>query len=567
MFFVYCVIIYVVKIMKKILSKLIVLRKNLNMSQQEVANALDINVIEFLRYENGSTSLNDKILQDLSHIYNISIEDLCNDEYIVDEISQTLTNEIVLIDPSELSGSYKIIDKQETTEIIIRKNNSKKRIIISWIVTFIILILVYLIYSNQDTTKKLTTLDLKRDLNSYLFGNSYGILYYDDNNLSFDGIDYNNQFSLDNKDNITKIEVNENITATLDKDGKLTIYGGDKQYYNVDYNNYYKDISLGKSHLLLIDSNDKLVCVKSSNLIEPCVFDHKMEENNISKVFALEDFSIVVDNQLNIYISNINISKHKVDKPIKQIIGNKEDLWILYEDSSVEKVLGHKYNDTDEFTDIKKLVLLNDALVGLKNDKTLVFDASNNKYDYLNEWSDINDIIVLNNSIIGYSNTGFVTLNDEVETNTKVEGKPENITINVDSDGVDVNFEACINCELYEVSILENNYSVSTNINTVFLPLQQFSDGSVYTISVKGKGKYDETESTSIQFTYYNNNEGEEIIPSPSIIPSVIPTATPIVTPTITPTVDITPTVTPTIEATQEPEQTINPEPTNNTPE
>ena len=565
MFLVYCAIIYVVKIMKKILVKLIVLRKNLNMSQQDVADALEINVIDFLRYENGSIPLNDKILQDLSHIYNISIEDLYSDEYIVEEISQSLTNEIVFIDPSELSTSYKIIDKQETTEIVIKKNNIKKKTIVSSIVIFIILMLVYFVYSNQYITTKVTTLDLKRDLNSYLYGNSYGILYYDDNNLSFDGIDYNNQFSLDNKDNITKIEVNDNITATLDKNGKLSLYGGDKQYYNVNYNKYYKDISLGESHLLLIDSNDKLVCVKSSNLIEPCMFDHNIEENNISKIFALEDFSIVVDNKLNIYVSNINISKHKVDKPIKQIVGNKEDLWMLYEDSSVEKVLGYKYNDIEEFINIKKVVLLNDALVGLKNDRTIVFDASNNKYDYLSEWNDINDIIVLNDTIIGYSNNSFVTLNDEAETNTKVEGKPENIVINVDYDGVDVNFDTCINCELYEVSILENNYSVSTNMNTVFLPLQQFSDGNIYTISVKGKGKYDETEPTLIQFTYYKNKDEEETKPSPSIIPSIIPTATPTVTPTITPSIEITPTVSPTVEPTQTPEQTIDPVPTSDT--
>ena len=522
--------------MNKTLNKLIILRKNNNLSQQYVADILQIDVIEFLRYENGSLPLSNELLNTLANIYNVSITDLTNDNIEYKEIINDYTNKINININNTLNN----------------KPYNKYKYIIPTILLSILLIFI-LITSNNDTNNKDISLNLTRDKSIYLYGNTYGLLNYNEDKLEFNGIDYNNQFNFINRNDIAKIQVNDHITAVLSNTGKLSLYGGDKQNYKVDYTKLYKDISLGDSHLLLLDSNNNLDCIKSTNIIEPCIFNNDIT-NTITNIYANEDYSIIIDNNLNIYTSNIDLNINNINKPLKQIVGNRDNLWFVYIDSNIEKIIGHRYNNIQK-DNIRELILLNDALIALTNDNKIIFEATNNKYDYVNEWENVLDIISLNETLIGYSNNKILSLDEELDDIDKVEGKPSNINFNITNNNFNITFDSCINCIEYEIKILENNYSISTNRTSVIVPNQQFVDNNVYTIVVTGIGKYDESESSSIQFTYYTPHNEPDIIPTPVIIPSIIPSNTP--TPTIEPT--LTPNVTPTITTTPNIQPSITP--------
>ena len=535
--------------MNKTLAKIIILRKNNKLSQKEVADKLDIDVIDFLRYENGSIELDEDFLNKLSILYNINLECLKDDDYIIEEQTKSLVMEKVHIEPRPKDDTYSYKSGTETTEIkLITKKYNVNTIILCVLLT----IIVVLTFSNNNNQKEITfeSMNLTRDESIFMYENSYGILHFDNDELKFEGIDYNNQVNnIDRNIDVASIEINDNITAVLDTDGFLRLYGASKQYYTVDFETQYKDISLGDSHILLLDADNKVKCIKSSNLVEPCAFTEEFNTNLIRDIFAIEDFSIIIDEDLNIYTSGIDLGIKKATKAIKQIVGNRDNLWFVYTDNTVECILGYKFKDANQFTEIKKLVLLNDAIIGLKKDKTVVFSANNNKYDYINEWNNIDDIISYNGNLIAYSDNKFVTLDDGVEEHVKVEGKPDNIVVNINHDNINISFNSCVNCVFYEVEILENNYTISTNSNSILVPSNIFNNDSVYTISVKGIGKYEDSKISTIQFTYYNLEQTLPVnTPTPSIIPSVIPTITP--DPTIiptTPSVTVQPTVEPTL--------------------
>lgn len=63
--------------------RLVELRKDLGLSQEEVADKLNIGRSTYANYEAGRTEPNISILKDLSKIYNVSIDYICENTDIM----------------------------------------------------------------------------------------------------------------------------------------------------------------------------------------------------------------------------------------------------------------------------------------------------------------------------------------------------------------------------------------------------------------------------------------------------------------------------------------------------
>ena len=531
--------------MEFLANKLTILRKNHSYSQQDLADRLGIDIFEYMALENGRNKINDQQLELICSIYSVNIDNLLDENQYIEDISEEKQKETQQM-------LYDLFEQDNKKEKIINYRNIIL-IGISVIVLIIIVISCYLF--SKDEPKEVLLAENKDKL---LISNQYGVLYYDDEYI-FKGQDINNQFNIEQK-NISKILVNDDISVVLDIYGDIYLSGANRYLYSVDEFDNITNISIGDTHIIALDNNNNLHCTYSTELSAPCNFNQDFNNIIIKEVYAFGIHSIVIDEDNNYYLSEYLTSiKDFKDQNILDIISNKNSIYVLYEDKTVSTLSKTIYSEYKQWVDIDDLVILDDALIGLSNNKLLI-ESDNEIYHELTNIKDIyaisgsKDYIVIytNDGIFGYGNNTFNIFEDIITKDNKIElEQASNIIVEILSDGISISFIGDNNAEYYTINV--NDYDIDILSNKIVLDKKHFNENSNNIISIQAitnNDKYRNSKKTEYIYFYIpieetvqppiielpTNTPNIDITPTPSNIPShsPIPSVTPIISPTPT---------------------------------
>ena len=512
--------------MAKIQEKLLILRRNNNCSQQYIAQKLGIDVFEYMSFENGNKKIEDDFIQKVVEFYHIEEKVLLDDNCEIEDISDK---------------SFKNHEEEMLT--LLNNINQKKKIINlikknKIMIVMLGLILIMLITMGINNKEKIEEIiNLERNQEEKVYANTYGTIYYQNNVLQTTGYNINNQFNVSEIENVVDIAINDSITALLINDGTVVLSGGDSFLYNIEGWKNIVDIEIGSNHLIGLTNQGKILCTTSSSNKGSC----KLEaiENNIKDLFAFDLNSIVVDEDNNIYGSEyLRLDKLPDQKDIKQIIGNKSDIWVLYEDQTIDCLAGDKYLAAKDWEGIKKLVVLDDALFGLTKDNLVVVESKNESYNDIIKWENIEDIAGKSNYLVGYSNNQLIGVGDnqyeQFEKIIEYEQleKVRNIKVESKKEGLMISFDISEHAEYYSIHLTNHNqFKQDISTNQIIIPLSELENHMGYTVTIQAKSKqekYLDSKEVSYNFIYTPFVENI-IIPTPtaSIIPSVIPGVSP----------------------------------------
>ncbi len=543
--------------MEKITKKLAILRRNNQLSQQSVAEQINIDVFEYMSLENGSQTIDKETITKIAKFYKIAEKDLIDDNIEIEEIKEIKVNDKVGNDPSFIKVE-ELKKFHETSSITMTKKDlflakiDKLPVIVKVVSVGLVLVIVFLLgfFFKPEPEIIIEPLNLKRDINDKVVGNNYGIIYYVQNNLKSRGLDINGQLSVSDEVDIVKVEMNDSITALLKRDGTIILKGSDALMYDIEKFGYVKDIALGDDHLVAISHDDKVLCSTSTSIEIGCNFVEEAYSAKIDKIFAFDHNTILIDVDGNIYTNTyLRLEENIKDIEIESIVGYGNNIWALYKDGTIQSLSGDKYDDALEFTDVKKIVLLNDALFIHTEDNKVHVETKNNAYKAVSTWEDVLDIAGKDdylvglkiNDIIGVGNNAYDKFNEEA-LEQEVLKEVSNIAVNVSLEGVSIKFDTVENADKYLIKVNnENEYEVIVDTNELIIPLSNFKENTGYTISVVAMSndeKYLASEENNYHFVFYQPIE-EVVTPEPTTDTTIIPPAT--TTPTPNTEVEATP--------------------------
>lgn len=524
--------------MSKISNKLEVLRRNNDLSQKQVAEQFNIDVFEYMSYENGKLDLDEKLIIEISEFYGVKKEILTDDHFHIAENIKVKSEEI----DNELPSFVKIDELRkfsETSTIKVTKKDQlqykftnlsimKKLILLVNII--VIITLVILLSFNRDKPEQVIVLNLSRNKQDLIEASTYGIVYYQGNNLNSRGLDLNGQLAVSSLHNVVKVQMNDDTTVLLNKDGTLTLLGSYLDEYDISKWNAVKDISLGKNHLVAINSDDKLLCESSSSVKIGCDFKEHVYNEKIAKIYTFDHNTMVVSESGNVYTNEyLKLKMKKEMKPIKDIVGLGNEVWVLYDDGTISNIKGDKFLDFKE-ENIDKLVLLNDGIFAKTKEGKIIFSSKNEDYLKLLEIDNVIDITGYNNYIVALTDDDIVGVGNnennifnEINTKEITLDKVSNILTNITNEGLHLSFNHSNNANSYLIEINnESNFKLVTKKNEILIPLNNFVENVGYTIKITAlidQVGYQNSLENSYHFVYYppklnDENNNSTIIPT-----------------------------------------------------
>lgn len=503
--------------------KLIELRKHSNLSQAYVADVLKIDSLSYMAYENGREPLTEDIAVLLSRFYKISKNDLLNDE-------------------KELNlASIPYVEKDATVQIEAIKKNTKKKndlnkeMVIKCGVVFcvVIALIVGFVLLNQKPQQS-ATLNLKQDSNHLLVANDGGYIYFSGNNLSSRGNNQNNTLEITNVSDVIKVEMNNEVSALLKKEGTIELIGSGKENYDISNWPKTKDHFLNEVALFGIDAGNTLWCTSQNDGYCPS----STIENVVSVVVSGEDY-LIVDESGIIYLSDETL-KQRISalEKVKQIVRNSSTLAVLYTDGSVAVIESTNSNfiAAQDFEGVTKLVLINDAIFALTESKEVLVASANSIYDEVKSWS-VSDIAGAKDYLIGYDGKSLVGVGNN--DHNKFDKKPvveeaiklgtiNNSQVIITDKNIQITFDEVPNADYYVITIGD---SVEFKVigAKASVETSHFISGQTYIIKVQAKSnnsaKYLDSDIVEYSMLYEAVEPTPSVSPSPS--PSIVPTESP----------------------------------------
>ncbi|MCI5773902.1 MAG: helix-turn-helix domain-containing protein [Erysipelotrichaceae bacterium] len=542
-------------------SKLIILRKHFNYSQQDMAKKLHVSINEYMAFENGNAMCSMAQLEELADIFGLTFDEMLMntvdidlpvledsieipflnnvEEALEDSIEEedelVKTTRVVMNDepkpiPTNLGDTIvaptidDIEDTQEeelaktmVTKVVkdndklasdkvvkeanvpLSKNKNLPLIIAAAIVAVIAAaIMLWMFLFKGDA-------GLKNDLgkvNRVVATSQYSAFLQDDNSVKFTG----NNVSLSMKD-VVQISAYDQMLVGLKENGEIITSS------NMDTSDF-KNITMiaaGNTHIAAIDSDGKLVCKGNE---AACAIDEAAQ--TLEKVYAGKNETFVIDASGKLYAAGSAGFVNSVNgiTNVNKIATYEDAAIVLNKDGSVT-TYGQTYK-VDDWKGIIDAAIGKDFVVGLRNDGSVLV-AGNEEYVKAQEaFTSVKYIAAYDNYFVGCDTNGtcygYGPKNDARFVSKDVArslNSVQNMKANISAKKVNFTWDAVQDADQYKVVInTPDNYSVNSATNSLSVDASKFENGKTYVVTITAFSDdktLDPSEPSEFEFNYVAN--------------------------------------------------------------
>ena len=489
--------------MNSLPDKLLNLRKYYGLSQSYLAEYLDIEVIDYMGFENGRSVPSFEELKKLAKLYRISNDDLFDNRKEIEFIKD--------IKPSNDTSNFHYLTKQTKKE---KKSeywskNKKPIMMIAALalgIVVCVIICVFLLFPSKNEINKMTKsnknrLDASNVTVVYLLGNGEAMGRGDN---SYGQLDF------DSKD-VFKVQEGANFTVVLKNDGTLVSAGlVDNLANEINEWRDIVDVEVGRGHILALDKYGKVYCA-GDDTYDQCRFE---KDSGITQIFASNNASFLVDAEGKLYHSGEVIHEEilaEVDGFIDIEAGNNIITYINTDGT----VNYYSLNDFSEVLNWKDIV---DIEIGLNYIAGL--DASGKVYvatedeELKNAEGTFENMLAIagaDSYFVAYDGSKIYGVGDNAygqyeitDVNKTPLAKVENVSVEMnDADmTIVIKFDASNHANGYRLTYDDKTLDSSTNSFTI--PYSEMEDGKKYdfTIIALGNDKYEDSSPVTLAFTY-----------------------------------------------------------------
>lgn len=551
-------------------TKLILLRKHFNYSQQDLALKMNVSVEEYMSWENGSSLCSMSQLLRLSRIFKVSLDDLFDntievkipeeeignsieipfqtainnfnsinetntvempknfDAYQTSDLDKTIITRIVSENQIEEvdAGETVVIKKPIINEKVIKKEVETKKISINPILIFsvasiVVLSTVFLwLINNKNKSSGFNSLGETNRLVAAQRFTAY---------LSSKGNIIKNGTSLDttNFKDVVQISARQNIILGLNSDGTV-VCGGN----GCDVNDF-KDvisISAGNNHALALTKDNTVLCSGSSVACNVGNF------KNVSFIHAGNNDSYAISNGSVLYSGNSNYkSQIESISGVKALHTSSKYLVALTNSNNVKTVAldGSALLNTDKFSNIIQVAAGDSFIAGLNSNGTVSIVGDEKISNEVSKWTNIKYIAAYDNYIIGINSSNIIYGAGDNSYNqfeviqatptaktekTKLESVGA-VSFSETEKSLILSWDAVKNAEYYQVSInLSGGYTVKTSTNSLTIDASKLTPNTEYMISiVSNSNKTDQFEASDVSVVNYRYT-GKAIVKQHKVI-------------------------------------------------
>ncbi len=524
----------------KLPEKLLELRKYYGYSQQEIADKMGINVVEYMGWENGRAICNLAQFRRLATIFNVPVEDLLHnsaeiklssplDDSIQIPFMNTETESIFFANKKiEEEVREKVVEEPKRKEEKIPDKTKKKvqftkrqiQIVAGIVAALVILLLSAVILWPKGTESNGLNLNLAQT-ERLAAGNDFTVLIDDNLNVQQMGSGMN----LANFEDIVAVSARSTFVIGLKSDGTVVGAGENAQsQLNVSDWKGIVSIAAGEEHTVGVQDNGQVVCA-GSNRNQEC---EVASWENIKFVAAGDGFTIGVTNDGEVKVAgtiqNAGLIQRKT-QIVDVAIGKKEILF-LKEDKTVESVsyTGGAASDTSRWSGIVQVAAGSDFVAGLGEDgKVQVITKDNKMVAQVDTWMNVKVLTASKDDLVGYdgfklmgagrNSAGQYPQGSDVVTLDRV----KNVVISQEEKELKITWDRVSEADGYLITINTNpQYSEETTSTEVVIPKSKFVEGTTYKISIVSIDKENEIY----------NSEAFEVDYKHTLNPTPVPTYT-----------------------------------------
>ena len=551
-------------------TKLILLRKHFNYSQQDLALKMNVSVEEYMSWENGSSLCSMSQLLRLSRIFKISLDDLFDNTIEVkipeDDIGnsieipfQTAINNFSSINETstvEIPKNFEVyktaeldktiitrivsenqieeVDVEETVVIkkpisnekVIKKETEIKKskvnpILIFSVVATLVLATVFLwLVNNKNKSSDFNTLGETNRLIAAQRFTAY---------LSSKGNIIKNGTSLDttNFKDVVQISARQNIILGLNSDGSV-VCGGNG--CDVDDFKDVISVSAGNNHALALKNDNTVLCSGSS--VACNVGDFK----DVTFIHAGNNESYAISNGSVLYSGNSNYkSQIESISDVKALDTSSKYLVALTNSNNVKTISldGGTLLNTDKFSNIVQVVAGDNFIAGLNRNGTVLVVGDEKIVNEVNKWTNIKYIAAYDNYIVGINNSNIIfgagdnsynqfeiiQATPTLPTEKVKLGSVGIVSFSETEKNLVLSWDAVNNADYYQVSInISGGYTVKTSTNSLTIDSAKLTPNTEYMISiVSNSNKSDQFEASDVSVVNYVYT-GKEVIKQHKVI-------------------------------------------------
>lgn len=493
--------------------KLLKLRKHYNYSQSYLADLLNVEVIEYMAFENGRKVPDFKQCLKIATIYHVGVDEIFknNERITLYEVSKAKTD--------ELNIEYFLPPK--TFKDRLRDFSRKYAVLLGIALGVVILGLIVLngyTKKSEETVKTITLDNINR-----LSLSETTVVYIDEEGaVKGSGDNTNAQLSNLPSRNAVKVAEGSSYTLILNSDGTLS-YSGMKRNFDEDLGDIKDivDIASGDNHIVLLDSKGKVYAYGDNSHGQCEVSDFK----KIAKVYATSKGTIVLDEDGDIFFCGeiVGASQLKNYKNIKDIDASNDNLVMLSDSDTVDYIAKSKnFLNIYKWKNVTDVACGDEFVAALSSDGKVYIDCEDPLMKKTVEsFSDIIAIAAGDKYLIAYDGHNlygagendynqFEKEENEIITLAQVSGVKVSI-----NNTIDVSFDKVTNAEGYEITLNAgegNTYRVSSN-QTVSFFCDDLNDNDTYEITITALGDnvtYRDSLPLVIEFVYQRDNDNED---------------------------------------------------------
>ena len=486
--------------MNKLPDKLTRLRKHYGYSQSVLADYLNIDVVNYMGFENGRIIPSFETIRRLAKFYDITVDSLFVNDIEPEIYGETISD----VDKKNYSYLRNQTWKQQSKE----KFHKYLPFLVIALLIVAGLFLIVMNHSDSDITLKQSNVN-----NRLLAASDTSVVYIDaDGNTFGRGDNSNGQLDM-HESNAHKVAMGATFSVVLRKDGTVVSYGLLSKYADeIKKWNNIVDIAVGNGFVMALDDSGNVTCVGNNNL-EQCKFDG---ESDVKNIFAENDASFIVktDDTVKATGSFLAKSKMKTIPPIIDLAISDHVTAYLTKD----RLVGY-HSSTNNFVevgswqDIVDIAVGNEFIAGLDESGHVHIDIQNYKIkDEVESWENIlaiaagQDYLVAfdGKDIKGIGNNSYHQF-DVIESQKIVLPSPVNIKVAVDEYNVTVTFDEVPNAAEYHLELNTGiGYAISSTDNKFIIPVEKFEDGQEYILKIiaVGNDNYEDSPPTVTSYRY-----------------------------------------------------------------
>ena len=540
--------------------KLLLLRKHFGYSQQELADKMGVNVVEYMGWENGRSICNLAQFKRLATIFQVSLDEMLKNNadiplpsFSIDDSIQIpfmkgeVNEDIDLVSEPIIKKEIKDTAKYNTAPIQNVKEAEKKP-------TKVI--------KKVDTKQATPKQKKKENKTIMMIGAAIGIvvvaigLMYFFNNKGNDGLNLKmseygrfaaaEKFTIYIQDNETATTHGEGINVTdfvslvsvsahkdfalgLKNDGTVVASGanGSGQLDVKSWKNVV-DVAAGDKHSVGVTKEGKVLCA-GDNASKACEVS---EWADVKDVEAGNGITIGIRNDGSIYVAgNVQNASRMMEQKniVSAAIGSNEVLFVNKNQTVISVPLSTApVSDVSSWKNIVQVVAGNNFVAGLGTDgKVSIITGDAELKTAVEKWTDMQVIGANNGYIAGYDTAGkMIGAGDNRYNQYVIEEEPlgdtlekvKNVTVSMEGPKIKLSWDKIEGADYYLVSINTDPVYNAKNVeNSLSIDQSKFVDGQKYVISITACSSIDEklnSDVYTVDFTY------AKATPSPTPTPS-----------------------------------------------